>query len=68
MNVIIPLPTTVPTPSSPPRDLNRVPLSAFSLPTLEDWLITNHATTQPLQSHHQVSEHCDGMFSKSWCK
>lgn len=48
-----------------PMNLNHAPQSVFSLRIPGDWLIIKHATTHPLQSH-QVSEHCDGMFSKFW--
>lgn len=51
-----------------PINLNHAPRSVFSLPIPEDWLIIKHATSHPLYSHPQVSEHCDGMFSKFWCK
>lgn len=46
----VPLPTTVPTPSSNilPMTLNRAPLSVFSSPIPEDWLLIKHATTHPL--------------------
>lgn len=51
-----------------PINLNHAPRSVFSLPIPEDWLIIKHATSHLLYSHPQVSEHCDGMFSKFWCK